>query len=1095
MKRVLAVVACGGFLVAPSQASSSGWGAAGSTTGAGGAWPSVPPSAPPSEHDHRHNGRSPSGDPNAPGMDYGGGSAPGGNSNSYYPSPMGEGGAGTEPDGTTAYAGQGADATAGGGVNGYLDPGYDNPEHREQHQWPPYEPPYVPPPYVPQQTRWTGQQYEARLQEQQHQQHHQQQQQQQMYGHDHFPQYQGTPPSSGVGGDALRLGTKWRSIVSRVKDAVRPGQPSGYGQGGGYRTDNGGSSGWVEGGGGGGGYSPPGSSWVGGANQNAGYASPPGAYGQAQPDTYTGYGRESPGGGYDHRATQQGGYSPDGNDASRYGSSQDQHRHAAPPPAFFDPPGSIDPPSAAQQGGAGQAEGGAWHSAPPSAPAVQQAPAVCSDSAGANDARYEAGSAAGNGVGVGGFGGSGDYQSYYSTNDKGMGSGTSGASTVSGGHGAMGGGLSSQGVQFSEGLPQGSSPALQPHAVGQGWSSSGADSVQGHQQHEQRQAEERRDLEGTVAAPGGLSSPAHPSSVPFSHGPRAVSGDIAPGNGRAAPLPAAAPVPLSAAQKAAIQGQGDEQLPSPSIDPNQSAWTAYGEPRRQGDGGLDGLAAAGPPDVTGKPPEQRTLARESQVERSILSGDHTTASTAAGSAHGTTKSYRPAAGSLLDSMPSSADHGMEKVDWGKGAEEEREDESGETVVVTGGEERLEQQREEEALIRELERMDGIGGGELLNNDVKGSSSPPLLEEEATIDMAVEDRQAMIDEAVEHRLDDLFDSILDEDIDGVDDAEFIPVADNSSPRDISAASLAASIPLQSTGNRECGDTSKLENWSVDEVETREDDLPEPWDTSSHVRLDVRLDSSGDDVSRANEPVAWTYEGGSPYGDVAASDPQEQGSVWREPAASTSPELDPVGSMWGKTGRWESLPPLAVVVSEPEQEEEGGESDSDDDDEAAGSVPLDPIELPPSAATDEIWNDQHLQDQLDAYWEQSRKGEAFAAATGVATSSPLGRQLSTTYGGRLQSTYGPGDWVGKGAAMAQEPLPGAVDGIARSGLVTPRLFQGNQQAPINIYGNVHVHLQQGGQGGDQQSQPSLELSARERYYSQGETSWSGSGRGGQ
>ena len=105
----------------------------------------------------------------------------------------------------------------------------------------------------------------------------------------------------------------------------------------------------------------------------------------------------------------------------------------------------------------------------------------------------------------------------------------------------------------------------------------------------------------------------------------------------------------------------------------------------------------------------------------------------------------------------------------------------------------------------------------------------------------------------------------------------------------------------------------------------------------------------------------------------------------------------------------------------------------------------------------------------------------------------RKLST-YGGHLQPTYGPGDWVGKGTAMVQEPLPGAVDGIARSSWATPRLFQGGQ-APINIYGNVHVHLQQPGQDGEKQPSPSPELSARERYYSQGETSWSGSERGGQ
>ncbi|CAN0563919.1 unnamed protein product, partial [Ectocarpus sp. 12 AP-2014] len=51
MKRVLAtaVVACSSLHLAPSHASSAGWGAPGSTAGgAGGAWPSFPAEHPPS---------------------------------------------------------------------------------------------------------------------------------------------------------------------------------------------------------------------------------------------------------------------------------------------------------------------------------------------------------------------------------------------------------------------------------------------------------------------------------------------------------------------------------------------------------------------------------------------------------------------------------------------------------------------------------------------------------------------------------------------------------------------------------------------------------------------------------------------------------------------------------------------------------------------------------------------------------------------------------------------------------------------------------------------------------------------------------------
>ena len=547
-------------------------------------------------------------------------------------------------------------------------------------------------------------------------------------------------------------------------------------------------------------------------------------------------------------------------------------------------------------------------------------------------------------------------------------------------------------------------------------------------------------------------------------------------------------------------------------------------------------------------------------------------------------SYRADQGTTsLDTMPSSADHGMEKVDWGTGAEEAEgegetdagagEVESGETVVGPGSEERLELEREEEALIRELERMDStiengdsllVAGSEeggvgaingRINNGSSGSlpsSSPPAA--------PVED-QAMIDEAVEHQLDDIFDSIiLDEEVDvdidfevdvdsdsadaaaaaaaaagaaAAEGGEYAPVAQDRPAMMPSAAESGAAEPVAGEGfglfDGGTADAARQQQPGVPLQGTQTapaDSSRTPGDPQPRAhKVDVPLEGTPTTGS-ARSAGATGAEGASTSG----GSPPPSASAPHAAAATVS-DAEVVGSaggsLWGSTSRWDSLPPQsnadasdseeAKEEEEEEDEEEEEEEEEvefverveadvqelnevDDEDEADVRVPLDPIELPPSAATDEIWNDQHLQDQLDAYWEQSRRGGAAAAAAAAGAGAeagppPSGVQQLSAYGSgepHLEPTYGPGDWVGGSGdgALLPEPLPGSV---------APRLFQGGNQAPINIYGNVHVHLQQS--GGDQQQQqggagrPSEEMSARERYYSQGETSWSGSERGGQ
>ena len=1051
MKKVLAVVACGGCLVAPSQAYSSGWGAAGSAAGgAGGAWPTVPPTKLPGAPDQEQDGIFPPDDPN------GRRSAPDGNGN-YYNENRAAGGAGTGQDGT---AGLQRESAAAGGNAGFNEPPNYYQQQQQQQQQRRQEQSYEQPPYDPQRSHWAGQQYSPPPHQRQHE-------HAPVYDHDRFPQNNGLPPPSPDGGQ--RLGTKLKSIVSRVKDVVRPGQPIDYGQPGYYQgNQGGGGGGWGNGGGGGGGYPPPDSNWVRGTNQNAEYAPPAGTYGQAQPDAYAGYGYEEqqqgpppaaaydpvseqqeppPAAGFDPHRAQQGRYPPEEDRAASNHVAREYH--AALPPAFPDPRGS--------------APTGAWPPPQPLAADVLQA--------------------------SGSYGGGGG------------GPGMPGAATSDHGREATEGDLTPPqggGVAPPREPPRG--PPYEPSqtAVGQGWAASDT---------------HPRGSEGGGNAPGESPFQQPSNSEAFlQQGPRAViregAQDRSGAVGPSASMPAAPPDE----QDATARGQGGEQLPAAGAPWDPPAWMPPGEQSRQGNG-LGGAVASDPPGHVDSGPGQHTGTPETHVEpNQSISGVNRAARPAA-SGGNRSGSYRASGGGVeLDTMPSSADHGMEKVDWGEAAEEDeegqrrQEDESGETVIIAGGEESLEQEREEEALIRELERMESMNGGEVLDGgEIRNDSSATPTIAQTVPPCECED-EALLDEAVEHRLNDLFDSILDDDLDiAAEGAECIVTQpeDSLPPFASPATATLSAYPPGMETDTESRDAAPREGWGVEGGGASGAEQSQPWgvQAASDLNAGVGSPKAGEPHTQGDEGGLRATDGAAPawVGDAVGSN-EEGTMMWRESTATGSADEETAGSMWGKTDRWASLPSHAIVVSESEEGEEeeggwgGGERAGDEEEESDFGVPLDPIELPPSAATDEIWNDQHLQDQLDAYWEQSRRrGGLAGGGHGLPTASSEVRKLST-YGGHLQPTYGPGDWVGKGTAMVQEPLPGAVDGVGRSSWATPHLFQGSQ-SPINIYGNVHVHLQPPGKDGEKQAAPSTELSARERYFSQGETSWSGSERGGQ
>lgn len=962
-----------------------------------------------------------------------------------------------------AYADQqqsaGADSIGGGSGVFYQSPSLQQQQQQQEQQ-------YQSPPYIPQESRWTG--YYAGPQE--HQQPHRQQQQPQGY----YSQQPVPPPTLGAVSDPLR--TKWRSIVSRVKDVVRPGHPAGYDysgyQAGGGRSGGGGN--WRNDGGGASGSYPPDSTWGSNAHLNGGYV-PGSSY--AQTGGYSGYVQEQAApDAYDPRTTQ-GGYNQGG----------------PPPRPFFDGRGSIDSPAAQEARSVDREEGAAWQ------------PQFSVSTPGISRSFYNSG-------------GDGFYEPETPFDADGCHGSPQYAPGIESGTPAdravlQGGQMDAMrravppGPSSSQELPReqgrGQAGALAEQAsVGQGWGAANpalthAAAPQQSQQGEKKHSPEEGG-EYSRRPPSAYSPPSLAPNSSFSHGSgsRTVDGEAASTSG--------------AGNDDNLRGAVDD-APPPDTRPQSGVSATAG-----------GSLESERPVSSGHGSGVGTWRSETQTAEDLAPDASRTASSPPSSS-----SYISSVDGPLDPMPSSVDHGLAKVDWGTGAEEE----SMEPDFVTTGEFGAEGDREEEALIRELERMDGIGGGE-----VGGVTTPP------------EELAGDSDEAVEHTLDVLFDSIRedgeDDDDDTDDDAEDTTdeLASRALDNDGAPTETLASIGNANShpGTKAMGDEKFPDRFELKDCVAAEFEAGRQGQETWHEYPDDRR-AVGSDIPResATSSGVNAYDDLSSYGDgaavawsVDAADAREDGGEEEDhaisdvspPSASNSLGAENQGSFWGTRGRWASLPTHMMVLSEPGESEEGGDSDDDvavvdhtstrgDGSGVLKEFPLDPIELPPSAASDEIWNDQHLQDQLDAYWEQSRRAGGGGSGSGGGGGgggvlSRGGQQLSR-YEQNLQPTYGPGDWVGRGAmaaqraAMLQEPLPGATaNGMVQSAWGTgtqggvPNLFQGNQ-APVHIYGDFHVHLrQQDSNQGREQGSPlsAAELSARERYYSQGETSWSGSERGG-
>ncbi|CAN0563924.1 unnamed protein product, partial [Ectocarpus sp. 12 AP-2014] len=436
--------------------------------------------------------------------------------------------------------------------------------------------PQPPPPYgsphVPQHSRWAGQQ-----------QYPPNQQQQQQHVNGQFPQQNERylPPAPGDGnGEPLHLGTRWRGLVSRVKDAVRPGQQplANYGgqDGGGYHYGGGGGGGWAEGGGG---YSPPRSPWEGGVDQNTGYSSPPvGSGGQAQQASNGGFGggyeqqrqQQSafpgpPAPGYDpppEVAQQQGGFPLGGGSAAAstdasFDDRQGQQHPTSPPPPFFDPQAPPPVPPQDDGGGGGGSSSG------------------CSSGYG-NEPRSAGG------YGDGSIGGDTVVDTF-------------GAATVpEGRHGAAG--------------SSGSEPSFEPPqagatSVGQGWSTPGVDAVPAREEPARQGGEE-----DDVGKAG--STTATVQADPQGGG---VSGS---GSTAAAAAAAAAAWPGVDIADATAPSEGGAGRSEPVVGTKTFDSSSVGGVSLPSNGG-DGA---------------------------------------------------------LDTMPSSADHGKEEVDWGTGVEEDGDEE-------------------------------------------------------------------------------------------------------------------------------------------------------------------------------------------------------------------------------------------------------------------------------------------------------------------------------------------------------------------------------------------------------------------------------------
>lgn len=981
MKRVFAVVTCGGCLVAHSRASASGWGGAGRKTGSGGAWANIPPN----NHEQEENCRSPVGQPDTPAAGHGWGPV-GSDQNAH-----GDG----QPGAAAGYVGQEPDHS---NVGFHEEFGYHHYEQQYQQQ-------LHDPSHTPQPLSWSGQQYDPPSQQHQRQTHPHYLQHAHSYNIYQIPQQRGTPYG---GGEPLRLGTKWRSIVSRVRDTMRPLQSYDTGRPG---------RGW-DGGGIGRTYSPPGSSWVGSAAQPNGHGRPPGYFeNQAPSNAYESFGNE-------HRGDLAVPHDPRPglpvyeNNATPY---INQGGHLAPHPT--ESVDQRDPPAFSAQVGMDYEHSRAWEGTP-SVNAYQHDSNTVSDNALASDQ----GSSAGRGVVNSGVGGDGNKGfSGYTAQGAGVGWDDSASVATKDGHGAVEEGFSPPAVkQNSEG-----NYVSRSAIVGKGWAASDVSATPSvvHQQ-------EQRLGEGW----GGKGNHINVASV------------------------SAAATETTADELTSTETQGHVgELHSTSHStPSSPTWTPPSDPRTDDDELLEGgVAVEGLRAEPGSAPDERRMAPQDQEESIHASGR-------ADSLH----LYTPAGGTLNDTMPNSADHYMEKVDWGEDVAEVSEEEGDTVGLLDGKDGRLEQnskeEEEDEALIRELERMDGIVGGEMLGGGggAREDSTPAIVPSDERGEQAV-------DAEVEHRLDALFDSILVDDDTGPGDYVECPALPESGDDDPAFTSALPTNPPDVLSGNAASGMAKVGS-AAGELK-----LGETYD-SHGLEPSVPVDESPSVVtSRAEEQEVRLDK------ERLQSEP-----VTTKPAA-VGQELKP-----------------AVFLSELEQE---SEEEEEQEESPADVAVVDPIELPPSAATDEIWNDQHLQDQLDAYWEQSRRGlgrDLAGAGGGLGACSPVGGQQLATYGGDPRVTYGPGDWVGRASEIEQEPLPGTVDEVARmvreplfgahdgvvpaSWVASPRLFQGNL-SPINIYGNVHVHLEGGQDGQQEKASPSSELSARERYFSQGETSWSGSGRG--
>lgn len=981
MKRLFTVVTCGGCLVAHSRASASGWGGAGRKTGSGGAWANIPPNS----HEQEENCRSPVDHPPTPAA--GNGWGPVGSDQNAH--------ANGQPGAAAGYVGQEGHDDSNLGFHEEL--GYHHYEQQYQQQF--HDPSHTPHPLS-----WSGQQYDPPSQQHQQQPHPHYLQHPHSYNIYHLPQQRGTPYG---GGEPLRLGTKWRSIVSRVRDTMRPLQA--------YDTSRPGR-GW-DGGGIGRTYSPPGSSWVGSAAQPNGHARPPGyVRDQAPSNEYGSYGNEQRGDQvvpHDPRP----GLPVYEKNASPY---INQGEHLGPHPT--ESVDQRDPPAFSAQVRMDYEHSRAWEGTP-SDSAFQHDPNMVSDNAFASDQ----GSSAERGVVNSGVGGDGNEGfSGYTAQGVGVSWDESASVAMQDGHGAMEEEFSPPAVkQESEG-----NYVSRSAMVGKGWAASGVSATPSviHQQ-------EQRLGEGW----GGKEHQINVASVPA----------------------AATATTADELTSTETRGHVGEIHSTFHSMPSSPTWTPPSDARADDDGLLDGgVVVEGLRAEPGSAPDERRMAPQEQEESIHASGR-------ADSIHLCT----PAGGTLTDTMPNSADHGMEEVDWGEDVAEGSEEEGDTTGLLDGKEGRLEQnsqeEDEDEALIRELERMDGIVGGEILGGGggAREDSTPVIVSSD-------EWREQAMDAEVEHRLDALFESILVDDETGPGDYVECPASPESSDDDPAFASAPLTTPpCVLPGNAASG-------------------MAKGKSAAGEFKLGETYDSHGLDPSVPVDESPSTIE-------IRAE--EQKVRLDKEKLQTEPVTTDP-------TAVGQELE-SAVVLSELEQE---SEEEEEQENPADVSI-VDPIELPPSAATDEIWNDQHLQDQLDAYWEQSRRGlgrDLAGAGGGLGASSPVGGQQIATYGGDPRVTYGPGDWVGKASEIEQEPLPGTVDGVARmvrepllgahdgvvgaSWVASPRLFQGNL-SPINIYGNVHVHLDGGQHEQQEKASPSSELSARERYFSQGETSWSGSGRG--